>query len=137
MKKKYIYDEFYKQEILLVVGCPYKTLKYLGRTFTLSEESLNGIKETISMNHAGGLVTLEAETGEFYRVLWLRSFDESTEDLSILAHEVFHLVSCVLSIRGIHHIVETEEPYAYAMGFYYKKILEALLKMGGTNAKKE
>jgi hypothetical protein len=50
--------------------------------------------------------------------IWLRNFQGSIADFDILNHELLHLIHKLLSQRGFNYSDDSEEAYAYTMGYY-------------------
>lgn len=61
-------------------------------------------------------------------VLWIPKNPNGPKELATLSHEIFHLVSTILRTRNIPLSDDTEEVYAYMIGFYSKMIYLNLLK---------
>ena len=68
------------------------------------------------------------------RIVWIEKYPKTIEQKAILVHELFHLVSSILSYKNIRLVMDdngeylgtSEESFAYLIEYYYKKIFELL-----------
>ena len=54
--------------------------------------------------------------------LWFRHFDWSVDLQGTAVHEIFHLVNRILTRRGIFSDLEYDEPYAYYMSYWTRRL---------------
>lgn len=66
-------------------------------------------------------------------VLWMPSLPSNTRDYGTLAHEVFHAVSYIMKKADVPFSADTEETYAYLIGYITLQIEEfiAACQQGG------
>ena len=57
-----------------------------------------------------------------YRVLWLNGWPKSVDDYGSLVHEISHATFYLLQSRGLRHSEDSDEAYAYLMGFLFSEI---------------
>lgn len=75
----------------------------------------------INTNNKGETV-INQEQGIFF--IWMPSKPKTAEDIGFLAHEVFHAVAEIMRTIGITFSEDSEEIYAYTVGYLMHKILE-------------
>lgn len=62
-------------------------------------------------------------------IIRLRVLPRTSEDYSVLAHEIFHIASFVLNRVGIPlKLGKSDEAYAYLIGYLTKKIYDGMNK---------
>lgn len=66
-----------------------------------------------------GAFTVE-ETG--YTLIWLSKFPESVGDYGSLIHEIEHCTFDILNSRGVKHSDDSDEAFAYLLGWLYEEI---------------
>jgi hypothetical protein len=59
-------------------------------------------------------------------LLRLRNKPETTADYGTLAHEIFHICEFILHKVGINLTRDSDEAYAYLIGFVTRKIYESI-----------
>ena len=57
-----------------------------------------------------------------YRLLWLDKIPVSVDDYGSLVHELSHAVFHILDDKGLKHTNESDEAYAYLIGYLYSEI---------------
>lgn len=117
---KVISIDVYNTDMLLVIGTQ-EELKlaleeHLGKEE--AEESYNVMAEDISNISLGRSAFLDS--GQV--VLWM----PNSKDKATLAHEIFHIVCYIMEKVGISLRYESEEAYAYLIGFITDKVNDAL-----------
>ena len=75
----------------------------------------------INVNNKGETV-INQEQGIFF--IWMPSKPTTAEDIGFLAHEVFHAVAEIMRTIGVTFSENSEEIYAYTVGYLMHKILE-------------
>jgi hypothetical protein len=55
-------------------------------------------------------------------VIWMEETTASPRVMSYLAHEIFHCAAGILDRAGVSHTDESEEAYAYLIGWLTRKI---------------
>jgi hypothetical protein len=59
-------------------------------------------------------------------IIWLRVIPESSEDFSVLQHEIFHAVEMLLKRIGVKLSDDSAEVYAYLIQYLTKGIYEKI-----------
>ena len=57
-----------------------------------------------------------------YTLIWVRKFPESVGDYGSLIHEIEHCTFEILNSRGIKHSDDSDEAFAYLLGWLYEEI---------------
>lgn len=69
-----------------------------------------------------GATTLQSESGNaFLRIRWIQDLN----DHGLIAHEALHVISCILSSRGLPLCDESEEAWAYLLAHVVDEIYAA------------
>ena len=124
------YDNLYRQDIEVFVTNDYDTVaKNLQKKYRLGEVSLAHVKTMVNPSNSGAIIELKCELGET-QVLWLEEYKPSNpEYISTLSHEITHLATNVFISRGISITTETNEPFAYYIGWLIGEILTNLRRL--------
>lgn len=69
-----------------------------------------------------GCTYINQESKTFF--VWMPHIPKSSEDYGFLAHELFHAVVGIMQIIGVAPAEESEEVYAYVLGFLMEKTVE-------------
>lgn len=64
--------------------------------------------------------------GSSQHVLWIKYWPEKISDYGTLVHELFHIVDVSLRGKGITLSDDSDEAYAYFMGWIYQDFLAKL-----------
>ena len=57
-----------------------------------------------------------------YTLIWVRKLPESVGDYGNLIHEIEHCTFEILNSRGIKHSDDSDEAFAYLLGWLYEEI---------------
>ena len=57
-------------------------------------------------------------------IVWMPSLPQSTNDMQFLSHEIFHAAHALMTGIGITLSEDSEEAYAYLIGYITKRVLE-------------
>ncbi len=116
----------YPFECHLVIGCDKVELfNWIYKTFKTEFETSGA---------CGSMITLKKiDTEELVFIVWVKDII-STTGFSIVAHEIYHLVSAVMRAVNINESEETEEMRAY---YYQMLFLEAMNKCSRQIVKKK
>lgn len=68
----------------------------------------------------------DPDKGWMHHFLIFNKFENTPSGIGQFNHELLHLVSSIMRIRCLKHIEETEEAYAYYMGYLTERILEKI-----------
>lgn len=68
---------------------------------------------------ANGLLGITSFDDDLPTIVWVNKI----ENVPTICHELLHAVSHILRSRGVEHIKETEEVYAYTMSELLRRIL--------------
>ena len=129
MKKILLKDNIYRSNpILLVGGDLIELQKYINKRHK------DGIiidlgkrrKVLIGNKHTGGKAFTVEGVDYDYFYAWIKKFDWTVNDLSMIAHELLHLTYEVLTQRGIGYSKKSEETIAY---FFEEMFNQALRKL--------
>lgn len=110
--------DIWQTDILVYVGGTKGFQKRLEHY--VSKEAAEDAVYDISDTTEGRCLSME-ELGIF--ALWLKEAPETIGSLGVLNHEVFHMAVMILKRVGIIPSKESEEAYAYLIGFLTKSIL--------------
>lgn len=99
---------------------------YIGNREECSKKILKRYKLTLNEDEQlfesdGCSLVLKSDDCNYHNIIWL-----SFIDIELLVHECFHAISAVLNAAGIKHTEETEETYAYYVGFLVREIMNKL-----------
>lgn len=50
-------------------------------------------------------------------IIWIRKFNNSAEDISVLNHEILHATFCILLDRGLTVSIDSEEAFTYLLQY--------------------
>lgn len=76
----------------------------------------------INVNNKGETV-INQEQGIFF--IWMLSKPKTAEDIGFLAHKIFHAVAEMMRTIGVRFSEDSEEIYAYTVGYLMHQILES------------
>ncbi|MGN1156787.1 MAG: hypothetical protein ACI4TK_11465 [Agathobacter sp.] len=66
--------------------------------------------------------------------VWLPSIPESSKERGGMQHELFHATSFIMEKIGVSHVSESDEAYAYLIGYISTKVDEFLTKTSSDDA---
>lgn len=111
-----------------IIGCDVYPFDILVKSGT----NLKDIKEYFTKEEFKALKKLELKSAltimlpSGKTLIWLRNKPKKIDDMSILAHEIFHCACFILEKVGCKLNKYTEEPYAYLIQHITKKIYKEL-----------
>jgi len=115
VKEYHIYDQVYKINITLVIGCKSAAVTLLKQKHNLDlEEELEEFVKGYTMMHEENIY------------VWLGEFNTSADFFSNFVHEMFHAATYTLDSRGVKFSVHNDEPYAYYLAFLVRMFLEQI-----------
>ena len=112
-------DMFYT-DILIIYGDEDHTRKTLQKYF--DEEEVNEMLKGFNFKTKGR--TMPTKFGS--PLIWIPKIPETAQDVGFLVHELFHSTCAVMGNVGIDFSNESEEAFAYMIGFMTEKVLEEL-----------
>ena len=113
-------DMFYR-DLLIVYGDEKQTRKTLNIYF--DKEEVEELLEDFTFEEKGRTVYAPKFNAYF---VWLPKLPETAQDVGFLVHELFHSTYAVMCNVGISLSEDSEEAFAYMMGFLTEKVLESL-----------
>jgi hypothetical protein len=132
----YIPLEVYAYNIFLVVSESqdvfYKFIKkqYVGELGNSVDEFIKTLgsgkyDDRCGVHYSVDIIPVKGK-GYSESIIWLKEFDWTTWDYSILLHEVLHHVTEVFRVAHIKIEGGVDEPFTYYTTFVYKKVLDIL-----------
>jgi hypothetical protein len=116
-----IEDDVFKKHFDVYIGNRAKVIKMFEKRYP----PLKGC-DTFEPGYAGLCVQLRTTDDEGATfVLWMDSLN-----YEVIVHELFHAVYDALKIDGIRLTDDTNECFAYYLGFLFKKVREGISKAG-------
>ena len=115
----------FKSHLHYVFNCDCKELtKYCHRKFD-TDEDFELLKDS-----NGAMLTLRSKDA-VKRIVWLKKFDLSHENLGVLVHETTHAVIRILEWKGIPYSAENnqDETFAYLMDYLISNFIYRYKKM--------
>lgn len=113
-------DMFYR-DILIVFGNEEQTRETLHKYY--DEDELDGILIDATFDGKGWT----KYTSKFNSyIVWLPDNPKTAEEVGFLVHELFHATYAVMCNVGINLSEDSEEVFAYTIGFLTEKVLGAL-----------
>lgn len=82
------------------------------------------LTEQFNKNAAGQFFWNLEDKGYYSPHIWLRKFNFSALDISVLVHELLHAVHYIMRFASIELCQESEEAFTYLLGYLTKKFLE-------------
>ena len=121
MKVIPILDDIYYANIYVIPNCTHNDLvKYFHRTFGTTYDE----KPRFDALH----YTVEnCETGIVLHYIIVVDFQNTIEKITLLQHEIDHLVFDIMAEIGIRISSESEEAYTYYKQYITRKILHKLI----------
>ena len=122
MKVYQITDNIYHATIFVIPEYDDKKLiRYFRKTFGHDYKPDNTID---GMHYA----LTNGETGVVAHYLIFKAFTNSSDGISLLFHEIYHLVCSIMREVGMVYSEDSEEAFSYYIQCLTKKILERLVK---------
>ena len=125
----HLYERIYgvNFELFIGDGNGQKLLNKVIKYFSLNDESIKELKELIVDHPVRGLFNEIRDDEEISISSNIYIPNYSIVELeSTIVHECVHLVSNIFRKIGIKHCNETDEPYAYLMGYFSYFIFEKI-----------
>ena len=113
-------DIFYR-DLLIVFGNEKQTRETLNNYF--DEDELDYVMKNATFD-SKGWTKYTSKFNSF--IVWLPDNPKTAEDIGFLVHELFHATYAVMCNVGISLSEDSEEVFAYTMGFLTEKVLGAL-----------
>lgn len=122
-KNSYLIDlAIFKRNLLVIFGDKEQLIKEVRKYHT--EEELEGVLEGFTFKEDGKTV-YDAKFNTFF--IWMPEKPKTAQEAGTLAHEVFHATCAMLENIGMSLSDDSEEAYAYTIGFITEKLNEAML----------
>lgn len=115
---KIITIELYDRDVMVHFGSKKELRKELSKRF--SKVEAHDIVETFPNEALGH--TAELSGGQI--ILYMPHLPSTTKDLSVLQHEIFHVVFFVMDKIGVTLASNCDEAFSYLIQFLTKKILD-------------
>jgi hypothetical protein len=110
-----IYNNY---EIKFCIGNVKEAVKYCNEEFKLPNKNICAYTERDFKDFNG--LTLQVD--DSYPIIWIPRIPRTAEEKGVLSHEVFHAVSSLfLDYVGMKLTTDSEEAYAYTIGFVIKE----------------
>lgn len=117
MKKKTIHIDVYDQDVTFLLGDFEECDEWLKKKFDIGTQ-LEKRDVAASLQ-----ITLKDKSSRF--VIYLKEYDKrNLVDISVMAHECFHITSKMFRNIGTPHTEDTEEPYAYLFDCIFLRALK-------------
>lgn len=118
---KIIPIDLYSRDILVVFGDE-KYLRKSIRKYHTQEQTEAVMSECdINVNSKGRVIYSNVHNAF---ILWLPQLPSNPLDFDFLSHEIFHAANAIMTNIGASLSADSEEAYAYLIGFLTKRILE-------------
>lgn len=121
-----IIDPVYLERIWLCVAEPEK--------FTAWSRKRYGCE--LVPDGAANVWTLNNADGRLERVVWLKDMQWCSHEYGMIAHEAFHVAAAVMRLSGVTLCKESEEAFAYYVGFLTTAFIRAMMKDFGPKSRK-
>ncbi len=113
-------DMFYR-DLLVVFGNEKQTRERLRMYF--DKEEIDELLEGFSFREKGKTVYASKFNAFF---VWIPEPPKTAQDVGFLVHELFHSTYAVMCNSGISLSEDSEEAFAYMIGYMTEKVLEQL-----------
>ena len=113
-----ITDNIYQKEIDIYVGDRVRSEQIIRKKYNLTSKD-----EIFPVTWGGGTLFLETPDGDMAFIIWF-----SCPISSYIAHECMHATYYILHGLGLDLTDNTQEAYAYYMGFLCKEIYSHITK---------
>lgn len=114
-------DVFYR-DILLIWGNEEQTRQVLAVFH--DEDEINELMESINFTGGKGTTVYSASHNAFF--VWLPELPKTAQEVGFLVHELFHVTYAVMENIGVSLSEDSEEAFAYTIGYLTEKIIEML-----------
>ena len=121
MQSKIISIDIYKRDVM-VCFCDKVMLERKLKQYDIDCACLQEILDDIDDSSTGRSFSI-TDSGPF--LLWMPRIPETAVEFGTLSHEIFHTVCFVMKGIGAEFSDDSEEPYAYLVGYLTEKILKA------------
>ena len=123
-KAKIIGIDLFNRDILVCFGSKDFLVENLSKY--VDDTECTSVSEDINVGTSGRSIMLSG--GQI--VLWMPSLPESGEELGTLSHEIFHVAVMVMKKAGVGFCADSEEVFAYLIGYITKNVTEMLTSDG-------
>ena len=118
---KIIPIDLYCRDILFVFGDEPSFRKAVRKYHT--QEQTDGIIEAADINeHSTGKTIYNQVHNAF--IVWMPRLPQTAAEFGTLSHEIFHAVQALMINIGASLSDDSEEAYAYLIGYITKRVLE-------------
>jgi len=118
---KIIPIDLYCRDILFAFGDEPSFRKALRKYHT--QEETDGIIEAADINeHSTGKTLCNEKYNAF--IVWMPQLPKTAAELGTLSHEIFHAAQALMINIGANLSDDSEEAYAYLIGYITKRVLE-------------
>lgn len=118
---KIIPIDLYCRDILFVFGDEPSFRKAI-RKFHTQEQTDKIIENAAIDEHSTGKTIYNQVHNAF--IVWMPRLPQTAAELGTLSHEIFHAVQALMINIGASLSDDSEEAYAYLIGYLTKKVLE-------------
>lgn len=102
-------ENVYKTHTLFITNCSQAEFVRIAKKYNKHLEEFD--------DYTCGCV-VQDPSGNFFRIVYIQSFDKTAGSLGIISHELFHLVVRICSDKGVRVSVGSDEAAAYLYEFY-------------------
>ena len=117
--KKAIQIPIYEHTLQVIFGDKEETREAL-KEFEIKEEDIEEYLNALVPDHTSGSVCYFEKYDDYY--LWMPKLPVSIKEYGTLVHELEHFVYMFLDIIGFNHSNDSDEAYAYLLGFMFCEV---------------
>lgn len=127
LKKKFfkVDDPVFDSGVWVFVNYTDKELHVRIKKLLKTDKDIDFLKDGKGFSGRHFVLTSDKD-GDIQRIIWLREFEWTVEDIAVMAHEIIHLVMRVLEDKLIPINDDNSETVAYLYEYYIKEILRNL-----------
>lgn len=120
MSRAFVIDiPLYNRDLLVVFGDTEYLAKQVSEAYDIPLHEVYPIIEDID-GRSDGRYYFNVEQGS--RLVWMPRVPEEPQEYATLAHEIFHAVFGIMDEIGASPTKDSEEAYAYLVGYLTKEI---------------
>lgn len=120
---KLIPVDIYRRDVLLVVNYSHKELEEELLKYLSKGEVKRTMKECRGIQEDGA-ITIQSSTGGV--LVYMPQYLGDEDSIGTIAHELLHATSFILDEAGISFSTQTQEAYAYLIGYLAKEVTKGL-----------